>query len=474
MSAPNLLELPPGNAQVSTCGAARRIYNDLLAAPQAGDSQARAREFLKFQLNLAAREPCDMPLGADQLTAWMEAQALQTADRYAAYLATRKAGQPRRYFSCRSHALAFLQGVAPTKLVDGAWLYGLLERWGDVRLYPLLRTYLEELGDGDPAQNHVVIYQRLLATHGCENLPDLSDAHYLQGAVQLALAYHADEYLPEAIGYNLGYEQLPLHLLITAFELAELDIDPYYFTLHVTIDNADSGHARKAVQAVLDLMPGSDDGRVFMERVANGYRLNDLGINSNTVIESFHLEQALIDMLERKRVFGRQVHSDFCRIGGRTVNEWLAEPGQIPAFLQALEQCRWIRRHEDPRESRFWRLVEGADAQMFGVFSPFEKQLLEDWIAGDWLPDGGIVGNASSRRFRAYRPGPGVGAQEQAVAAARSAATGRDPEVENLHDELKLLPADLRMRRLIELMAPDIHPRPVGLEATRLFAAALG
>jgi hypothetical protein len=465
----NLLELPPGNTKVSTCGSARRIYNDLLAAPRGGGSRAEAREFLASQLNLAARIPSDIPLGADQLGAWMEAQALQTADRYATYLASRKAGQPRRYFSCRSHALAFLQGVAPTKLVDGVWLYGLLEHWGDVRFYPLLRTYLEELGDGDPAQNHVVIYQRLLAAHGCESLPELSDGHYQQGAIQLALARHADEFLPEVIGYNLGYEQLPLHLLITAFELAELDIDPYYFTLHVTIDNADSGHARKAVQAVLDLMPAAGDAQLFMERVANGYRLNELGINSNTVIESFHLEHALIDMLERKRMFGRQVHSDFCRIGGRTVNEWLVEPGQIPAFLRALEQCRWIRRHEDPRESRFWRLVDGVDAQMFGVFSPFEKQLLEDWIAGDWLTDGG-----GNQRFRAYRHPVRQDTAEQAVAAARVTALGQDPEVESLQAELKLLPGELRMGRLIELMAPGIHSRPVGLEATRLFTAALG
>jgi hypothetical protein len=56
------------------------------------------------------------------------------------------------------------------------------------------------------------------------------------------------------IGYNLGYEQLPLHLLITSYELNELGIDPYYFTLHVTVDNAGSGHAHKAVQALRDLM----------------------------------------------------------------------------------------------------------------------------------------------------------------------------------------------------------------------------
>ena len=60
------------------------------------------------------------------------------------------------------------------------------------------------------------------------------------------------------------------------------------------------------------------------------------------------------------------------------------------------------------------------------------------------------------------------------MAAARATALGQYPEVESLQAELKLLPGELRMGRLIELMAPGIHSRPVGLEATRLFTAALG
>jgi hypothetical protein len=65
---------------------------------------------------------------------------------------------------------------------------------------------------------------------------------------------NAEKFLPEVIGFNLGYEQLPLHLLITAYELKELHIDPYYFTLHITVDNADSGHAKQAVDAVFSAM----------------------------------------------------------------------------------------------------------------------------------------------------------------------------------------------------------------------------
>lgn len=254
--------------------------------PFSAEHRSLSRQYLEEQLQHAAQLPCDMPGQPEAIARWMEQQALKTGERYATYLESRKAGQPRRYFSCKSHALSFLQGVAPTKLVDGSWLYGILGKWNDSRFYGLIRTYLEELGDGMAAQNHVVLYQRLLAEHGCEALPSFSDEYYQQGAVQLALGYHAEEFLPEIIGYNLGYEQLPLHLLITAFELNELDIDPYYFTLHVTIDNAATGHARKAVQAVLDTMPAVGDRQTFLKRVANGYRLNDLGIGTVDVIEA--------------------------------------------------------------------------------------------------------------------------------------------------------------------------------------------
>jgi hypothetical protein len=78
---------------------------------------------------------------------------------------------------------------------------------------------------------------------------------------------------------------LPLHLLITAYELKELHIDPYYFTLHVTVDNADSGHAKQAVDAVFNAMPRLGDAENFWRRVRNGYRLNLLGASTNSIIE---------------------------------------------------------------------------------------------------------------------------------------------------------------------------------------------
>ena len=84
-----------------------------------------------------------------------------------------------------------LRSVAPTKLVDGSWLYGLLPHWQSPRLADLVRTYVEELGEGAVDKNHVVLYRNLLASHALDPLDDLPDALYEQalrvGATSLSI-----------------------------------------------------------------------------------------------------------------------------------------------------------------------------------------------------------------------------------------------------------------------------------------------
>src|SRR5690606_7716246 len=117
----------------------------------------------------------------------------------------------RQYFTSRAHALYFLRNVAPTKLVDGAWLYGLCAYSDNARLSDLITTYVEELGEGQADKNHVKLYRELLAKHTLDADDGLPDTFYQQGLVQLALGWNAQDFLPEIVGFNLGYEQLPLH-----------------------------------------------------------------------------------------------------------------------------------------------------------------------------------------------------------------------------------------------------------------------
>lgn len=430
------------------------LYSALLHAPAESDHQ-RACDFLHQQLEIAKALPSNLPQDVAELTAWVASNSQSVAERYRTYLEERHAGGDRRFFSNKAHALYFLQHVAPSKLVDGAWLYGAVRHADDWRYHGLIRTYLEELGDGDPALNHVLLYRNLLTEHDCAPNAPLEDDLYLQGAIQLALGHLSDEFLPEVIGYNLGYEQLPLHLLITAFELSELGIDPYYFTLHVTVDNASTGHAQKAVAAVMNMLPSDDSRSDFLRRLRAGYLLNDLGLSSNDVVGEFDLEREVVRMLENKSTFGQHMHSDYCRLEGRTINEWLGTPGQSRQLLGALENRGWIKRHQDPAQSRFWQLINGAGAVMFGVFSGYEMQLLSDWIAGDWTP------GESSRQANPFRARFRKTANLTAVDASRE------------HGEPDRESASRTVDDLIALMAPASHSTPEGLSATRTYAQRL-
>lgn len=452
------------------------LYRQLANGAPDAATKAAAAQCLQQQLDAAAAGPPDLPQSPQDLMAWMKANAQAVAANYSVYLEQRQAGARRRFFSNRAHALYFLRSVAPTKLVDGAWLYGLLPHWRNGRFDGLVRTYVEELGEGVAGKNHVVLYRHLLARYGLDPLDDLPDDLHLQGAVQLALGWNAEQFLPELIGFNLAYEQLPLHLLVTAYELNELGIDPYYFTLHVTVDNADTGHAQRACHAVLETLPRIADSSGYWQRVRRGSRLAEAGVGTVEVIESFDIEAEVIRIMSNKSSAGRGAHSDYCQVAGRKVNDWLSQPQQIPAFLRALQQAGWIKLGEPVEQSRFWGLLRGDRAEMFGVFSSYELQVIHDWIRGDASTDGqafaaGAVPAARPRRasFRA----------EARLAAARglaaSAACGSgdsellDMDLQALTEQLPRLDDDQQMELLVRAMSPAQHWMPAGLHATRLF-----
>ena len=487
----------------------RSLYFALAKGQPESGTLHSSRRFLDVAIADVEELPCDLPTSADQLKQWIARGTDEVGQRYQAYLAARKAGGPRQYFCTKAHALNFLKSVAPTKTVDGAWLYGLTRHWNDGRFGNLIRIYLEELGSGMPDKNHVLLYRKLLASNGCEQWDRMSESHYVQGVIQLALAHNADRFLPEIIGFNLGYEQLPLHLLVTAYELNELGIDPYYFTLHVTVDNADTGHAMTALHGLRDAWPIVGDGKPFYERVMAGYKLNLLGASTNSVIDDFDLEQEVITILREKSEVGKQVHSDYCKVAGRAINDWLRDPAQIPAFLEALQKAGWICRNEAAENSRFWKLIQGERAEMFGVFSAYEQQVIHDWITGDagasmeastTAPTPRALGfkarqkllEALARRGAAPSESPATAletpssdpAGELLRGAAHLHAVDYQTEGGNTDFDHDLRQLDLAVARagskeeamqlLVGLMSPARHHTPVGLKATRLFAQMLG
>jgi len=466
---------------------AHALYLELIANDGETGTPGAAQAFLTRELTVTAGMPSDLPDDPRELAAWCAPRHAAIAAQYRDYLAERKAGAPRRYFTTISHALYFIRCVAPTKLVDGSWLYGALQRWNENDFRPLVKTYVEELGDGLPAKNHVVLYQRLLDNHGLGDFDTLSDSHFTQGAIQLALGYAGERFLPEMIGYNLGYEQLPLHLLITSYELNELGIDPYYFTLHVTVDNAATGHARDAIDAVHRIMARAADPAEFYRRVREGYKLNDLGECTTSVIASFDLEAELVRILATKAETGQEMHSDYCRIAGKSINAWLADTSQIPELLRAFERTGWVQRGAAPTESRFWRLIQGERAEMFGVFSSYEQQVLADWISS---PAEGATETAPAARIPTFRARQraldAVAVPPQQPHPARAlirypydgsgedAALAGNDQLRHLEQAVALAGSRAdAMQLLVDCMSPARHHTAAGLMATRMFVRLL-
>ncbi len=450
------------------------LYNRLLNGRFTERTRLQAAGFLRNQLAQIDERACNLPESVDDLKGWMLATAQSATTQYSVYLAGRKAGAPRRYFSNRSHALYFLRSVAPTKLVDGAWLFGLMRHWSNPRLAHLVRTYVEEIGEGAPDKNHVLIYRQLLQRHGIDSLDTLDESLYAQGLIQLALAYNAEEFLPEVIGFNLGYEQLPLHLLITAYELNELGLDPYYFTLHITVDNTDTGHAHRAVQAVMDMLPKFGDTGAFWQRVRKGCQLGDAGVGTCAVIDGFDIEREVVRIFSHKSAAGQGAHSDYCRVAGRSVNDWLAQPAEVPAFLAALEKAGWIKHGEPVENSRFWELLQGTRAEMFGVFSSYELQLIHDWIRGPASADGRAYNTAASTTDIPKRPSFRVAARLAALQGNRHLGSQPTPDLldsdlQTMLQELVKLDDTDQHKLLVRAMSPSLHWTPAGLHATRLF-----
>ncbi len=108
---------------------ARKVYVDTLEYKADFFMKEAAKAFLSEQLDIASCLDADVPLRPDQLWDWVDEGVRQVGSAYRQYLAERKAGQPRRYFTAKAHALYFLKMVAPTKMADGAWLYGLTQSW---------------------------------------------------------------------------------------------------------------------------------------------------------------------------------------------------------------------------------------------------------------------------------------------------------------------------------------------------------
>jgi hypothetical protein len=403
----------------------------------------------------------DIPIySSTALRKYFAAAHSSTIHKYEAYLTRRKQGGPRELFPSQDFAIKWLRLAGVVKYVDGGWLRNVLSLENASLRRPgataddksalverraaklAWQVISEEFGDGDLYKNHVYVYNRMLQGFGKAPTGDqlgfdlLPEDHGSPRCWTAAIAQQCigllaatDEFFPEALGFNMAYETLPYHLLITSRELRELGMDDYYFALHITIDNPDSGHAALALSAVERLLEGirQRDGPQAMEqmwkRVQTGVVLADTlpttpcapleiptgastapptPIRTHSIskpVPPTDVERQLIALLGRKAAAAEKMHCPSrILIKGHTIEHWLS-PSTFSfdkglEFLRALgEKKPWVL-PGNTLKSRLVRELEWG-GRMFGAFSREETALVKRWITS--------LGNAPRSESGSYR-----------------------------------------------------------------------
>lgn len=307
----------------------------------------------------------------------------QTLIAYEKYIREDK----RRLFTSKCHAKWFIIQEAPTKLVDGIWLKNWREFKEPVR--SILRQIYEdeigmEAGHVNTMRNHVEIYKNLIK----KEFPRFNDLDvpenwldnplmedetglFIQPLIQMTLANFTDRYLPEIVGYNLGYEQLPLHMAMTVKEMEEFGIDPYYFSLHITVDNMSTGHARKSVEAARAYLQQNPDD---LQRVVSGFLLNQLGTHVESLCSRFSVMDVVNRILFAKGSLSYSLH-DKVNIGNGNLSE--AMVASEANLWEALEDGGYINYGGSFNDTLLYRstLFGGV---MYGVFTPYELEFMKE------------------------------------------------------------------------------------------------
>ncbi|MFH7767018.1 iron-containing redox enzyme family protein [Acinetobacter sp. BSP-28] len=421
------------------------------------EKERKASHFLKKEIQSLTYNSNDFPADMSKIQDWMLNNNKVQCTEYQAYLERRNSGAGREYFKNVAQAFEFLIKVAPVKRVDGSWLFSIIHYWNDPVFRDLIQIYLEELGLGLAKSNHVCLFDDLILNLGLEHFVlDLEDEYYHQPAIQLALAYAPPEFIPEIIGFNLAYEQLPLHLLITNYELQELGIDSKYFNLHITIDNIDNGHAHLSHKAFEKIYRKFNDKEFFIEKMKIGFALSNKGLSSIQIIKNLNLDTLVIKILKRKALVGNVIHNDKCKFNNQTINSWLAVPDSVEEFIDVLIDKKWIKLGRDPEESRFWRLISQEDGKMYGVFNSTEKQIIYDWIAGEYA------------QYTDLRT-PGIQLEHKNQNDFMFSFLS-DGELEDIqHQIYETGNLAMKINKLLPYLAPHAHHRETGLWCTQRF-----
>ena len=377
----------------------------------------------------------------EKLERFLCSQRDLSAELWEEYLARRKAGAPRENFRDRAEARRWLRQHAPVKYVDGAWLGHINKITTPFALRRVTKdawqVLSEELGDGDAEKNHVEVYRSLMKQIGAD-LPDGDDADFIHprheldelyvwkaAVAQLLVSLFPHEFLPEILGFNLHFEEITQETLKATRELKEVRLNAYYFVLHISIDNADSGHTAIAMQTVMNYIDqarrshGDDAAQQAWRRVQAGYILSEQlssdggpKARADAGPESFprnEHEAKVTQILRSKAAAAGKIHcSSRMKLGSRTLVDWL-KPGALASkahqmeFMDHLSKLTpWIRKGDSDNSKLIHEL--SWRGKMFGSFTQSEVEAVRRWIDTMGIPDPQVYWSFVGRTDAAQDP----------------------------------------------------------------------
>lgn len=290
----------------------------------------------------------------------------------------------------------------------------------------------EELGDGDYLKNHVYLWRELMDDIGANlSAPDTKDFihphHGLNkphvwkaGVAQLLISIFPHEFLLEILGFKMHFEMLTWNTMRAIKELKELKLNDYYFLLHISIDNADSGHTAMAMHAVIYYMvhvqntEGEEAAQKAWKRVQTGFVLSEKLVTSpDAQVPSSagysapnDFEGKVLKIFKAKALVSHKLHrASKVKIKSRKLVDWLdpvafSSEAWQKEFITALANSKpWVRQGNSA-ESKLMQLL-AWDGRMFGSFTQNEVEVVRSWIDSlNSSPNSDIYWQFTGRDFK--------------------------------------------------------------------------
>lgn len=130
-----------------------------------------------------------------------------------------------------------------------------------------------------------------------------------------------------------------------------------------------------------------------------------------------------------------------------------------------MQGSNWICRGEPVASTRVWDVLQGNRVEMFGVFSPYELQVIHDWIRAECSSDGRPYKEENSQIHMQVLPSFRVSSLLNAARGVPLLQThlqkaGQqllDPDLQMLIEQMLHLDSDGQEATLFIAMAPAHH-----------------